>query len=266
MTATPRHRQRPQLGGIGRSDVVSVTRFRLPDTVSGYIEGASSNMWKNFPLEICTRSAILSTDCGTYWSAWSAIATGVAALIALVAVVIALLEGWFRRRKEAKARRDVIREVCSAVDQILAYHELAITLANGGFPFLESHQSFRQIHENAITLRDALAVLQVRSELTDGAIYSAIAVQRIAAPLIVQTLDPEHVGNWPDRVARLEPLLPIAQVVRHRVDGVRKYAKLGPSSAAKKIRDKYQPFIAEMERAQSAKELPNIPSILRDQY
>lgn len=219
---------------------------------------------KDFPGDVCKWAG--AAKCDLYWSAWSAIATGLAVIVALLAIAITVWVGHRQQRAEAVAKRDAIREVCSAADQIVAYHEVAIALAKGAFPFWPAKNSWTRIMENTATLRDVLSLLVQRPGLTDGAIYVAVAVQRIAAPLIEIATNPDAEANWPSRVAKLEALSPLAELVAIRAAGVRRNAELEPSTSAIAIRKKYEPIIAEMARALAAQEAPNLPNVFADRY
>ena len=211
---------------------------------------------------------------GIAWDGWSALATAAATIVALAVPTSLARKEWGRQEgireqervdREA-ARTSAIREVCSAVDQILAYHEISIALAKGAFPFWLAFHAFCRIKENTLTLVDVLSILVHRPELTDGAIFSATAIKRVAKVVLENAASPQDEGNWPGRVARLESETPLANIVSRRVQGVRQQAGLTPSTAAQAIRNKYIPIVAEMARALAAQEAPNVPDIDTDHY
>jgi hypothetical protein len=219
---------------------------------------------KDFTGDVCKWAE--AVNCDTYWSAWSTIATGLAVVAAFLAILVTAVASQRQRRIEAMAKREAIREVCSAADQILAYHEVAIALGKGAFPYSPAQNSWRRIMENTATLRDVLHLLEKRSELTDGAIYVAVAVQRIAAPLIEIATKPDAEGDWARRVAVLEALNPLAELVATRAAAVRRHAGLEASTSALAIREKYGPMIAEMARCLATQEVPNLPNVFADRY
>lgn len=231
----------------------------------------------NWPKDICELAGASGADCGNYWTAISAIATGLAVAVALALPVLMARREWKRRdieRREEWTRQDrlraaelaerkaertaVIREVCSAVDQILAFREAAISVASTKPPFHAPMQSLERIGANAKTLSAMLEVLKTRAELTDGATYSAVAAQRIAAVVIEQTKPPygQTINDWIDRVTALELVSLEAGLVEKRVTGVRNYAGLAPSASAAKIRAKYEAMCAEIAAALAEQRAP----------
>lgn len=114
-----------------------------------------------------------------------------------------------------------------------------------------------------------LTVLQSRSELTDGAVYSAIGGRRIADAVIPNGRGPygQTTDDWNNRVARLESVQALVDAVAKRVSGVRRHAGLSSSSsAAGEIRAKYQPIVAEIVAALAENRGPVIAPLDADHY
>jgi len=218
----------------------------------------------NWPHDVCTWAGAAS-DCANYWTAWSAVATALAVAVALlIPIGMTIAEG--RRRKAD--RRAVIQEVCSAVDQIVAYHGILLALCRAKPVYHEGFAACDRIGSNAITLAQMLAVLQSRSELTDGAVYSAIGGQRIAEVVIPNGTGPygQTTNDWTNRATRLADVQSLVDAVALRVGGVRRHAGLSSSSSAAAIRAKYDPIVAEIVAALAANRGPVIGPLDADHY
>lgn len=220
----------------------------------------------NFPSDICKSSGVSMNDCGTYWSAWSAVATGFAGFIALVAIFYTIYDNWRRRCDENRDKIAVIREVCSAVDQILAYYEISVSLATGNFAFLPAVVAIDRIKYNVTTLNQLINLLRNRVELTDGAVFIAVAIQPISEGLCRDFRKPDGDMRWPLFLSNLHTLNSAATLVAMRSALVRKHAGLKPSTTAKAIRDKYNPLIAAMGVAMQTQQAPIVPDIMADHY
>lgn len=241
----------------------------------------------DWPKDIRELTGASGADCGNFWTALSAVATVAAVGVALLLPGLMARREWKRRdqeRREEWTRQDqlraaelaerkaertaVIHEVCSAVDQILAFREAAISLAKTKPPFLEPTQSLARISANTTTLSAMLDVLKKRPELTDGATYSAVAAQRIATIVIEQTKPPygQTMNDWINRVAALELASLEAGLVEKRVTGVRTYAELEPSVSAAKIRAKYEAMRAEIVAALAEQRAPMFGPLDTDHF
>lgn len=199
------------------------------------------------------------------WEALSAVSTFVATLVALF-LPLAL-----SRREQArqlslraedsanamKAIRDVRHEVCSTVDQILAYRTAAIAIMKTEPVYLVGVEAITRIRDNVVILIEVLALLESRSELSDGAVYSAVAGRNVGRALFAQ-LDPivEEWGQrdprWSLRVTMVKKLEALAARTRLRTAAVRSDNDIGPGETAARITEKYGTLADAIEAAKVA--------------
>ena len=164
------------------------------------------------------------------WSAWSAVGTIVATLVALFLPAKMAKREWVRqdRIRQADAdtaqqeRADTQREVCSAVDSVLAYHDVAIALFGSKPVYLVGLQAIKRVNLNSAILLDVLGLFETRSDLSDGAIYSAVAAKKIAEATVMETskvLDSFGVSDprWPERVANLSNLNELSTMAKSQI-------------------------------------------------
>ncbi len=212
------------------------------------------------------------------WDAVAAVATIAATLVALFLPMYQARREWARQdqrdrketKKEKKKLKEAAHEVCSAVDRILAYREVTIALFQTAPPYPVALQAIEHITLNTQILLDVLDLLKGRPELSDGAVFSAVAGRSIA-DAIVKEASPVVAGwgvdnpFWQERKARLEKLDRLAGIAQERTDGVRKHYRIKPSGTAQQIRDKYLTLSAAMAEALATNgELP--PNTVGDTY
>ena len=199
------------------------------------------------------------------WDAWSAVGTIGAIVVALFLPARMAKREWVRQDQIRKADIDGAKrkiadsqhEVCSAVDRVLAYREAAIALFESKPVYWVGIQAIKRINLNSSILLDLLDLLEIRPELSDGTVYSAVAAKRIAAATVDQT---GHVlknfgtndPGWSQRIAVLSELDELASIAQKRSDGVREYYGLGESKSAEEIRFKYLPLSEAIKAAMTA--------------
>lgn len=199
------------------------------------------------------------------WDAVSAVGTLIAIVVALfLPGRLARLE-WGRqdrlRQEDADSERqtlvDVRHEVCSAVDRVLAYRQAAIALFDSAPPYTVGIDAITKIQLNTQILTEVLDILKGRPELSDGAVFSAVAGRKIANAVITEAT--HVVSNWGQgdpgwnaRKAALEKLNHLAAIAQERSDLVRARHDLPESSSAIKIRQKYLPLSAAIKEAVAA--------------
>ncbi|WP_147276277.1 hypothetical protein [Sphingomonas aracearum] len=142
---------------------------------------------------------------------------------------------------------DVRREVCSAVDQIVAYRESAIALFASEPAYEVGIEAIRKILLNVENLMDVLELLKSRPELSDGAVFTAVVGLKVGASIAAEL--GQVIGNWGifdpawgARKTALERGSGLAEMAQARSNGVRTAHKLGPSRSAIKIKKKYLPL------------------------
>lgn len=189
------------------------------------------------------------------WDAWSAIGTISATIVALFLPMRMAKREWARQDNIRKADADAARqelagmqhEVCSAVDRVLAYREAAIAIFDSKPVYHVGIQAIKRINLNGRILLDVLDILRQRPELSDGAVYSAVAAKEVVSAIVDETgkvlrnwgtVDP----GWPERKAALLEFNELADMAQQRADGVRRHHGLQPSKSAAEIRFKYLPL------------------------
>ena len=184
-------------------------------------------------------------------------------LAAGVALLLPFVLAYFERSKKERERRSVVQEVCSAVDRISAYHEVANLLLANEIIYHPQHRACERISENAIDLRRALEILIRKPELSDGAVTAAASAERVAECLTKALATPYGLnqGDWDRRRAALNANAMAAQNAALRSKGVRASNNLGPSTAAAKIRQKYLAIIDDCNRAKQTQTAPTIVDI-----
>jgi hypothetical protein len=199
------------------------------------------------------------------WSAWSAVGTIAATLVALFLPFRMAKREWARQDKIRQAdaeinqqrRADLQHEVCSAVDRVLAYRDVAIALFKSKPVYWVGIQAIKRVNLNAAILVDVLGLFETRSDLSDGAVYSAVAAKKIAEATVTETTkvlncfgisDP----GWSERVASLANLDELSAMVKSRADGIRSHYGLGESTGAKLIRSKYIPLAEAITASMTA--------------
>lgn len=196
------------------------------------------------------------------WNGVSAVATLIATGIALFLPLKLSRQEWSRQNRlrqedAASVQRqivDVRHEVCSAVDRVLAYREATIALFDSAPVYNVGIEAIRKILANTEILAEVLNLLKERTELSDGAIFSAVAGQKIADVIIREAgnvLNEWGVSDprWLERKAALEKIGHLASITKERITGVRKYNNLAESQSAKKILEKYLPLSAAIKGA-----------------
>lgn len=199
------------------------------------------------------------------WDAWSAVGTIGAIVVALFLPARMAKREWVRQDQIRQADidgsmrkiADTQHEVCSAVDRVLAYREAAIALFDSKPVYWVGIQAIKRINLNSKILLNMLDLLEIRPELSDGTVYSAVAAKRIAEATVEQT---DHVlknwgtndPGWSQRNAVLSELDELASIAKKRSDGVREYYSLGESKSAEEIRSKYLPLSEAIKAAIAA--------------
>ena len=184
------------------------------------------------------------------WDAWSAIGTILAAAVALFLPQRVAKREWARQdgirvsdlERVEKAKQNVIHEVCSTVDRIVAYEKSALALFATDNVYQVGFEAIARIHENTETLLEMLELLKVRPELTDGALYVAVSSERLAKAVIAQTVaqDATTGANWNARLDALNAFEPLSSMIKVRNLKVRKFANLqNASDGAALILTKY---------------------------
>lgn len=199
------------------------------------------------------------------WEAVSAVSTFAATAVALFLPLGLGRREWKRqdrlRQQDAAAERkklvDVRHEVCSAVDRVLAYREAAIALFDSAPVYTVGIDAIAKVRLNTQILSDVLDLLKVRPELSDGAVFSAVAGRTIADAVVRATglvVDDWGRGDpgWTERKAALEKLDQLAAIAKERNGGVRVHHKLPESRSAEEIRQKYLPLSAAIKEAIAA--------------
>ena len=204
---------------------------------------------------------------------FSAIATVAAVVVALVAPRRAQRDEWGeqnRRRAEeardrANSRRDVIHEVCSAADQVVAYRNavMAISAQNPVYP--QAPIAAKRIASNLSTLEELLVVLVVRPELSDGSVFLAISAKRLAATVLDPTARSESL-SWDEVNRRLAALELDAAIVDRRSQEIRTHFGIDASRAASAIATKYTDLAEEFRRARHLDEIPVTRPLDEDRY
>ncbi len=196
----------------------------------------------------------ITLDSGT-WADWfSGTASALAVFVAVLGGLISLL---ISRRQKLQAQRGILRETCSAVDQVVAYYRASreITKVLGS---QLSFQTLRRIENHLATLVEMLTILSNREEITDGAMFSAITAKHLAANVLRELSD--HSENTPNRWAvvhdRLLELSTHADQAADRCRGVRKHAKLKPSKSAESIAAKYDEVVRELVQPTGPNNVP----------
>jgi hypothetical protein len=199
------------------------------------------------------------------WDAVSAVGTLIAIVVALFLPLRQARREWARqdrlRQEDGASKRqrlvDARHEVCSAVDRVMAYREVAIALFDSAPVYTVGIDAIRRIQLNTKILVEVLDLLKGRPELSDGAVFSAVAGLKIGAAVIGETtlvLDNWGVNDpaWPARKAALEKLHHLAAIAQERSDAVRAYHGLFKSDSAGKIREKYLPLSVAIKGAIAA--------------
>lgn len=196
------------------------------------------------------------------WDAVSAVGTLIATAVALFLPLRLARREWARqdrlRQEDVASERqklvDVQHEVCSAVDQVLAYREAAIALFDSAPVYTVGIDAITKVRLNTQILIEVLDLLKGRSELSDGAVFSAVAGRKIADAVIRETAYVIENGGlhepvWTERRAALERLNHLVAIAQERSDGVRRHYDLPASGSADKVRQKYLPLAAAIKAA-----------------
>jgi hypothetical protein len=210
------------------------------------------------PISICNA---FGSNCSPDWNGVGAVATAVATFAALsVPFIMASIE----RRKQQQSRKDVIHEVCSIVDRIVAYHTVGQALMKARFPYWPAIQSCEHISENVRYLRRSLEILIVRPELSDGTVIAAAAAEQVADSIVSALSGIANVqsdAEWSGRRARLDNSKLAADLASARSSRVRTDVKLQPSSSAAAILNKYNAVIAACNLALETQTAPVVEDI-----
>lgn len=210
---------------------------------------------------------------GIAWDGWAALATVAAVVVALVVPRKAQKQEWAeqaRRHAEeaedrANRRRDVIHEVCSAADQVVAYRLAMIAISEQNPAYVQAPTAAKRIASNLLTLEELLSVLVVRPELSDGSVFLAIAAKRLARQIFEPTSLSASVG-WEEVKRRLAASEIDAAIVRHRSEVIRAHFNLGASRAASSISTKYDALAEEFRRARHTNDTPATLPLEEDRY
>lgn len=198
------------------------------------------------------------------WDAVAAVGTIGATIAALFVPFYFTNREWARQDRIREADSEAVRarlaethhEICSTVDRVLAYREAAIAIFDSEPVYHVGLQAVQRINLNSEILLEILELLEVRPDISDGVVYSAVAAKRIAA------LTVEETGNvlgswgtkdprWRERIAVIEEGAALAAMAKERSDAVRNHYGLGESKTAAAVRDKYIPLAAAIKAARA---------------
>lgn len=196
-----------------------------------------------------------TATCALDWDGVGAIAT---ALAAAVAVGLPFFIEYRQKEGERADRKEIIRDLCSSVDQLEAYHEVAGRLLASELVYQPQFKACERIHEAADDLARVLEILLLRPELSDGAIAAGAGAERVAASIVEALDDPYYVvGNVLERRRDiLGKALNAARLSARRSTAVREHFRLRPSTAAAAIRAKYLAVIDGCTLAQQTNQPP----------
>lgn len=144
------------------------------------------------------------------WEAVSAIATGVATVVALG---LPFLMDFLAKRRAKFERRDSVREILHAVDAALAHHrDMVRAVPPGGrLPYVMADLSAK-----ADLTQATLHVLIARPGLTDGVISAGLGAAQLATGIAEIALGRGMIEPWRAGATAL------AAQVKERAEGVRK--------------------------------------------
>lgn len=190
------------------------------------------------------------------WSpeVWSAGGTIGATIVALFLPLWSTKREWARQNRlrvedAASAQKlvvDIHREVCSTVDQILAYNEACQRLF-APLNELDINQALCRIETNCEILQKILSDLRNRVLLTSGGLYIATAAQSVANAIIIAIRTrfadlTNNPGSGSTNLKYLEILHnvhDIHSVTSFRLKEIRKSYNISESTEASQITLKY---------------------------
>lgn len=249
-----------------------------------------------------TQHAIQICDTAVDWGATgsilSAIATVIATVVALWLPGRAAKKEWARqdRLRIADAKRDddlraaahqrdddlraaqvaqakldrkyVIHQGCSTVDQIVAYLHAARAMNESAPVYLEGFNGIDRIHENTLTLKEILAVMRTKPEVSDGLLFTMVNAGRLADVILGVTLPAEggFDPNWIARVHQIDEFKPLAELTHKRNRDVREAFELQPSQSAVAIQSKYDALAAAIVHARESQLLVDMTAVPQNHY
>lgn len=199
------------------------------------------------PILICNA---FGPGCVPDWNGVAAVATAAATGVALFAI----LREACRQRQ---ARRSAIREACSAVDRLVAYHQVSGDIVDEAQHSAFARIALDRISESAKIQQDIIRVLIQRPDLSDGAIMAMAAALNVAEPLIelrkTYGVEPSLVQARKAGLLDAEMSCSIAKV---KSADVREHFHWEKSKAARKIKEKYEAVPAKWNEGCDEEALP----------
>ncbi|MBB3918335.1 hypothetical protein [Rhizobium fabae] len=208
-----------------------------------------------------------TVDMGSMADWFSGVVSSIAIIVALSGYRLQERQRKFDRELLEKQRKAIVRDACSATDQVVAYFEMSKRILNSmGSPL--SFQAFVRIREHLLTLHELLEILSQRVELTDGAMNAAVTARRICGVLLTQLdqLDRKEHREWMDALMTIERLNTAAQLASERSSSVRRYFGLSASTAAQDIEKKYSTLANELDYPADAGAGPRFPDLSTTRY
>lgn len=205
--------------------------------------------------------------------AWSAIGTIAATLVALFLPFYSTRREWRRqdalRASDHKAAQqalsDLHRDVCHTAERVVAYRNAARDIFSTDTSYQTTLAAMRRIGVNCEILRNVLAEMKKRPQLTDGALYCASAAEQIARIVAEGAREwvksfgtphrrVEHSSNYMHIV--LAGLDDLCISTLARIEDVKRSFCFGPSAGAEKISKKYTDLVTALNRASDEETAP----------
>lgn len=188
--------------------------------------------------------------CTIDWTAVGSVATA-------VAVIVALRTASSERRRLAQEKREAVRDVCSAADRIVAYHDVSKQILRQPIVYVPQIEALESIFQHVLIQKDVIDVIVHRQGLTDGAVMTALTAKKLAD--CFDMTGGAHglpQGIWDARLRKLEGGDLWAAIASSKSSAVRSFFRWAPSQAAEQIRQKYRSIAAECQRAQQTNTAP----------
>lgn len=199
------------------------------------------------PLTVCNA---LNPGCSIDWTAVGSVATA-------VAVIVALWTAGSERRRLAQEKREAVRDVCSAADRIIAYHDVTKKILQQDILYLPQIEALEHIFAHVLIQKDVIEVIIHRQELTDGAVMTALTAKKLADCFdLTGGARGLPQGVWDARLRKLESGNLWAQIAGSKSLSVRTSFSWSSSRAAVQIRQKYTAIAEECWRAKQTETAP----------
>ena len=182
---------------------------------------------------------------------------GLGALATTGATFAALIVAWAEPRRRKQARREVIREACSAVDRLVAYHAIAKRLITFDPIYVPQLRACDRIAEDASIQSNIIDILMHRAELSDGAIMALVAAKSIV-PGLLNLKNPYGLGSneWQQRRIGVDAADMSASIAAEKSASVRKHYRWPISTAAAAIASGYNAMLIACEEARANNTVP----------